>query len=76
MTSLILKRKILKKLDLLSFDEQLRVLDFTSALTDRKVVGVSGQELLHFAGKINSNDLEYMQRAIEDECERIDVNEW
>ncbi len=76
MTSLILKRKILKKLDLLSFDEQQKVLDFTSALADREVVGASGQELLHFAGKINSDDLEYMQRAIEDKCERIDVNEW
>lgn len=45
-----------------------------SLLTIEK--GISGNELLRFAGVIPSSDLEIMAKTIEDGCERINPNEW
>jgi len=39
-------------------------------------VGVSGRHLLRFAGTIQVDDFQIMKRAIEDGCERIDIDEW
>ena len=71
-----LKKQILEKLDFLPIEEQRRVLDFTCALTESKTVGIPGRDLLRFAGTIEKTELEAMKRAIEDGCERIDLNEW
>ena len=71
-----LKKEILDKLDLLAIEEQRRVLDFTRALTETKTVGIPGRDLLQFAGTIEKTELESMKRAIEDGCERVDLNEW
>ncbi len=71
-----LKKEILEKLDLLPIEEQRRVFNFTRALTERKTVGIPGRDLLRFAGTIEKTELESMKRAIEDGCERVDLNEW
>ena len=76
MISSPLKKEILDKLDLLAIEEQRRVLDFTRALTETKTVGIPGRDLLQFAGTIEKTELESMKRAIEDGCERADLNEW
>lgn len=76
MISSSLKRELLKELDSLPFEEQRKVLDFTRNLTVIKNVGVPGQELLPFAGSIKKSDLESMQQAIKNGCERVDLNEW
>jgi hypothetical protein len=55
---------------------QWQVLEFARTLVDSKVQGVSGQQLLRFAGAISSDDLRLMREAIEQDCERVDLNEW
>jgi hypothetical protein len=55
---------------------QWEVLEFARTLISSKVQGVSGQQLLRFAGTIPINDLQLMQEAIKQDCERVDLNEW
>jgi hypothetical protein len=71
--------------DLLSYMGQLgpadqaRVVDFARTLTgnsNRPIRGVPGKELLKFVGTIPHEDLEEMKKAIEEDCERIDYDEW
>jgi len=38
--------------------------------------GVPGKKLLRFAGTIPHDDILMMQKAIQEDCERIDLNEW
>ena len=39
-------------------------------------VGARGKELLRFAGAIEADELQMIAQAIEDGCERINLNEW
>jgi len=55
---------------------QSEVLRFAYTLINSEVQGVSGQELIKFAGTIPSEDLQLMQAAIEQNCEQVDLNEW
>ena len=55
---------------------QWQVLEFVRALVKAEVRGTPGQQLLRFAGSIPANDLQLMSEAIEQDCERIDINEW
>jgi hypothetical protein len=55
---------------------QWQVLNFARTLIDSKIQGVSGQQLLQFAGSIPFDDLQLMQEAIEQNCEQVDLNEW
>jgi len=76
MIDTLLKKQILEKLDLLPIEEQQRVLDFTRALAASGRVGIPGRDLLRFAGVIDKIELESIKRAIENGCERCDLNEW
>jgi hypothetical protein len=38
--------------------------------------GTARQQLLRLAGSIPPDDLELMREAIEQDCERVDLNEW
>lgn len=55
---------------------QWQVLEFARRLVKTEVRGTPGQNLLHFAGSISADDLQMMHQAIEQDCERIDFNEW
>ncbi|MBD2579474.1 hypothetical protein [Oscillatoria sp. FACHB-1406] len=55
---------------------QRQVLKFARTLFSGQIQGVPGQQLLQFAGAIPREDLQMMQEAIEQDCERIDLNEW
>jgi hypothetical protein len=55
---------------------QWEVLEFARTLTSSKIQGVSGQQLLRFAGTIPVDDLQLMQEAIEQDCKQFDSNEW
>jgi hypothetical protein len=46
----------------------------TSQLALRQ--GVSGSQLLAFAGCIEPSELQKMSQAIEDDCAKVDLNEW
>ena len=38
--------------------------------------GVPGKTLLRFAGTIPADDLDLMERVIEEECEQVDADGW
>ena len=67
--------KIVDELIALPLDKQNEVLAFARSLRIQSV-GVKGSSLLKFAGDIPVTDLTQMQKAIEEDCERIDPDEW
>lgn len=46
----------------------------TSQLAPRQ--GVAGSQLLAFAGCIEPSELQKMSQAIEEDCAKVDLNEW
>lgn len=68
--------KVVKQLKALPYELQWRVLEFTRALAISTPHGVSGGQLLRFAGMIPLDDLQLMCQAIEQGCEQVDANEW
>ncbi len=70
------KTEMLDKLNMLGSEEQGVVLNFISSLIIRKTKGVKGRSLLSFAGTIDSKDLDQMKQTIEEDCERVNLNDW
>ena len=62
--------QIVEQLKALPYEMQRQVLEFTRALSLSNPQGVSGAQLLQFAGAIPSTDLELMRQTIEEGCER------
>jgi hypothetical protein len=60
------RKDIINQIGQLDFEHQKRVLDFAHALAVTGPKGVSGKQLLSFAGSIPANDLKAMKKAIED----------
>ena len=73
MTTASVKDSLIAQMDKLPYDLQLRVLDFVKSLIPK---GVNGKSLLQFEGAISGDDLRLMSQAIEENCERVDANEW
>lgn len=48
----------------------------SAQLTATRVQGIPGRELLRFAGTIEADDLELMQKAIDEDFGKVDLNEW
>lgn len=71
-----LKKEIIGQLDRLTEDEQRRILEFARALASSTPKGTPGRELIRFAGMFDPEDARRMAEAIEEECERIDPDEW
>jgi hypothetical protein len=69
----VLKDQIIHQLDKLSTEQQKQVLDFTASLVRPR--GTPSEVLLQFVGVLSPDQLDEMERAIED-CEKIDLNEW
>ncbi len=68
--------EVTRQLDNLSPDLQQQVLAFAKALAQSFPKGVSGKKLLRFSGILEKEDIQAINRAIESECERVDMNEW
>ncbi|HLF01299.1 MAG TPA: hypothetical protein VI547_04945 [Anaerolineales bacterium] len=68
--------QVVEKLNRLPNELQQKVLNFVQDLTVSVQRGVSGQQLLKFAGLIALDDLHVMRLAIEAGCEQVDVNGW
>jgi len=68
------KDEINKQLDKLDTPQQRQVLEFARGLATP--TGVSGGNLLQFAGGIPPADLETISRAIREGCENLDLNAW
>jgi hypothetical protein len=70
------EQEISSHLHKLSPEQQMRVLDFVRALAEEKPSGVPGSELLRFAGTIDLDDLNEMEKAIAEGCEQVNLNDW
>jgi hypothetical protein len=68
--------KVVEQLKALPQELQWRVLEFTRALAVSTPHGISGIQLLHFAGVIPPDDVKIMRETIEQGCEQVDNNEW
>jgi hypothetical protein len=75
MTSAIVNQ-VIDHLESLPPNLQEQVLAFVRALDTSYHRGVSGQQLLKFAGTIPKDDLQRMSQAIEEGCEQVDLHEW
>lgn len=75
MTSKAFENEFLKGLDLLTKDQQQKVISYLRALLKR-TKNRNQQNLLQFAGSFKSKDLQEINSAIEAGCEKIDKNEW
>jgi hypothetical protein len=65
--------QIIAQLQRLNSSQQQEVLKYT--LKFPLPVGTSSETLLKFAGAIAPDQLDQMEKAIED-CEQVDLNEW
>ena len=65
-----------KQMANLPYDLQEMVLKFIEKLTLFGKSGVSGRSLLKYAGFISPDDLKIMSDVIENDCRKIDINEW
>ncbi len=70
-----IKEAILQHLDDLSGEAQQRVLDLVEALA-AQTAGVPGRDLLAFSGALDPQDAQRMEEAIEEGCERVDLDAW
>ena len=76
MLNVTVKKEIINQMGQLDYEHQKRVLDFARALAVTSLKGVPGKQLLSFAGTIPADDLKAMEQAIENNCEKVDLNEW
>ncbi|CAG1000439.1 hypothetical protein METP3_03267 [Methanosarcinales archaeon] len=67
------RREIIKRLDRLPFEIQIKILDLAEAATSSPQKGVSGKKLLRFAGILNADDVNEMTQAIENGCGKLVV---
>lgn len=68
--------KVIAQMKNLPQELQWRVWEYTRTLTLTTPQGISGGQLLRFAGFIPREDVMTMKKAIEDGCEQVDGNEW
>lgn len=68
--------EVVEQLKVMPEHLQWQVLEFVRSLVNAEVRGTPGQQLLRFAGSIPSDDLQLMREAIEQDCERVDIDEW
>jgi hypothetical protein len=75
MTSLKIKQELLLRLEELPEERQLEVLNFARSLPPSPR-GVPGKDLLRFAGVLDDQSAREIMEAIEEGCERVDLDEW
>jgi len=68
--------EVVQQLRIMPQHLQWQVLEFVRVLVKSEVQGTPGKQLLRFAGSILPDDLHLMREAIEQDCERVDVDEW
>jgi hypothetical protein len=71
-----LEQELLDQVSQMGAEQQRRVLDFARSLATVERRGVCGKDLLQFAGTIEADDLRLMVEAIQEDCEKVDLNEW
>lgn len=76
MKNYLIEKQILDRLQSLRESQQIQVLNFATFLATNDTVGVPGKNLLDFAESISEEDLNLMSQAIDEECGKIDLDEW
>jgi hypothetical protein len=71
-----IKQEVLQAMDQLPEERQHQVLIFARSLSPSLPAGVSGRQLLRFAGMITTEEAQALSQAVEEGCERIDSNDW
>ena len=74
MISNAITTEILKNLNFLGHGEQNKVLKYIKTLVAKKEEKKA--DYMKYFGSINEEDITLMEKAIEEDCERIDYNEW
>ena len=69
-----IRDQIVEQVDRLNDPQQRQLLEFARRLAGP--AAVPGRDLLRFSGSIDQGDLEAMQKAIEDGCEKVDSSGW
>ncbi len=75
MASKTFENEFLKGLELLTKEQQDKVISYVRALMKRTKSN-NQQALLQFAGSFKTKDAQEISSAIEAGCENIDKNEW
>lgn len=70
------RNELFKQLERLSPAKQWQVVGFARSLAERAPKGVPGEKLLRFAGAMTHQEAEEFLKAIEEDCERIEGDEW
>lgn len=75
-----IKRRILENLDTIDRSGKLEVLGLSEELSSQSRPPESQRDtrraLLKYAGTITREDLDLISEAIEEECERVDKEDW
>jgi len=71
-----IRDELLEELGKLGSEDQHRVLDFARALVEAKIRGTPGRALLRFSGVLTAEDAEQISAAIEEGCEKVNLDEW
>jgi hypothetical protein len=71
-----IQSELLKEVEQLPPPLQQKVVDFAHSLAQPRPRGTPGDELLQFAGIMTPSEADEFLRGIEQDCERVDPNEW
>jgi hypothetical protein len=71
-----IQNALLREVEQLPPRLQQKVVDFAHSLAESTPRGTPGRQLLSFAGILSPEEAKAMTDAIEEDCERVDPNEW
>jgi hypothetical protein len=71
-----IQSELLREFEQLPPPLQRKVVDFARSLAESRPRGTPAKQLLEFAGILSPEEAKAMTAAIEEDCERIDPNEW
>jgi hypothetical protein len=71
-----ISHEIAKRVAALPPERQEQVLQFVASLADSPQKGERGAALRPFSSSLDPVSARQMAQAIEDECERVDANDW
>ena len=72
----VLIEKVIDQLEMLPDDVINRILNYVTTLKTEVIQGIPGARLMKFGGSIRPEDAASMLQAVEQDCRRVDSNEW
>lgn len=76
MVNSALERELHEHLEHLPEPKQREVVEYARGLSTEMPKGLSGKEFLAVTGTLEPDDLALTKQAIEEECERVDLDGW